>query len=394
MKKKTSKKKIKRKVKKKAATKKAVAKKLIKVKMRPSSLPLLARCGAAAKYLSLHNYGSDATHLGRAYHEALMDKAIDGNYDLEKLTDKYNLSPEEKDDLSLFCYGIDLSLPTTAMFEQHFSHIIKTPKYEIDVSGTPDVVVPPSQVGAPVNIIDYKTGRVNVSAKTLQLKMYAFLATRIYKADAVVTIVNLRSKDIVSVTYTIDELDRFEKTLIETAENISKEEYCVGDHCNNKFCPGRLNGCPAYIEPLRAVASLEIVKSGRKNVINTSPEKLGEYYVISKTLKKIADCVEKMAKAHVEEHGSLSCGEFSLVAAKKPKTVIKLDEAKGYLDDFFGENWLSYASLSKTSLFELAKVQKKKGINIMETLSDNGCLTKKIGKSYKMVKKEDLITNK
>lgn len=369
------------------ATKRRKKKKEISI--RPSSLPLLSCCGASYSYLS-ESYGSRLTNLGRAIHAALFQKAKEGDYDIAFYKEAYGLNEVETKDLYYLVGGAELNIPTSALLEKKIEIKIETPGFNINLTGTPDIVILPNEETPHYQIIDYKTGRISVSAKSEQLRAYAFLATKGGQNSCSVSIVNVRKKEIDTQFYDADEISAYKDVLIKVAGSaLNKNDYCKGTHCDTLFCAGRYGGCPAYVQEFRALSKLKFVKVGRKKVLEITPDLLGKFYTVAKTMSTIAEAVEAKAKIYVDENGQLECGDKILTKSGAYRDEIAVGKAIPILREFFSDNWVECASISKSKLITLCKEQKKKVAEVLETLEDANCINQKHITKYKLTPKGD-----
>ena len=352
------------------------------ITIRPSSLPLVSRCGASHQYL-IDNSGNQFSVLGTACHKALFQRAQGQHVDFDKIGDEYGLDEEERNEMKYLVLGvIDINFRTNTVFEKKMTKKIG----KVRLRGTSDVLEPADENNPLPVVYDYKTGRTFVSPRCLQLKAYAYLATK-GKTDCKVVVIQLRDKDdpIKEHIWTAKELKDFGKTLLVYGENIKNKNCVVGPWCDAHYCAGRSH-CKAYLAELSILLALD-------KKAELTPEQLGKYVAMKSTLVAIVASIDKHAKAFVDEHEVLPCGEnLEYKKVSKTKEVIDSKAAIDLLVQLKGVEFAEKCFKITKALIKSAssaeyKETGEKGINtfLIDSMRDRGIITIEEAKTYKLV---------
>ena len=358
------------------------------IRIHPSSLNLIARCGAAYQFVD-ENYGNGMTQFGSAGHECAEVLAGMNSVDWTTIQEKYGLDDKEVTDLQWMAGSLRFTFhPDEAVIEQRF--IVDIPGTNAVISCRPDIILKPSETRPCPHIHDYKFGYKDVEATSLQFKAYAWVVTEQGKCDCEVSVHQIRNRETKSLYYDRTELAAFTECLQAYAQNIENIQYVCGTHCDDMYCPGRVY-CKPYREEMNRLAPLMAEEE-----LTITPEMLTIFVRKMKMLEKALKRGKEIADAYVSEHGPLDLGdgyEYRMVETHKQE--LDTDAAIARLRDVYGDAFVfAAAKLTKTGITETCRNKAmpwhKRGLSteVLNMLEANHCFADKESVSFKVVAKQ------
>jgi len=361
------------------------------IRIHPSSLDLIARCGAAYQFAD-ENYGTDPTQFGCAGHECAEKMAAMEPVDWTVIQDKYGVDDKDITDLQWMTGALKFGFhPDEAVIEQRF--IMPIPGNTAVVSCRPDIILKPTDARPCPHIHDYKFGRKAVEETSLQFKAYAWVVTEAGKCDCEVYVHQIRERETKSLYYDRTELAAFTECLQAYARNIEQIQYVVGTHCDNNYCPGRAH-CKPYREEMNRLAPFVAQEE-----LTISPESLVLFVRKMKMIELALKRGKEIADAYVAEHGPLDLGDgFEYREVATTKQELDVDGAIARLRDVYGDAFVfAAAKLTKSGITDTCRNKAmpwhKRGLSteVMNMLEANNCFTPKESTSYKVVAKQTEI---
>ena len=318
--------------------------------MRASALPLAAKCRKSAKQ---QTYGSSIASLGTAFHELARNKVLEIHSDLESIKSRYGLIQKDLDGLLAALYNIQINIPPGAIVIADDVHLVSK---TMNTSGHPDLGI---IKGTHATVVDWKSGWADVEDPEINLQLidYAILLMEKYpEVDTFDLILVLpRQNTLKAKRFSRGDLENRAKDIKKIIEESESEdaEYTVGSHCQN--CYGCMT-CPAFAGEVERFASLAQYKN--VDELSGQIEKSLHYLLpFAKIFNIVAKKIEQVAKAYVDQHGSLDLGVAQYIKVIEERDKIDAEKAMPILELFFEGGVHDLLTITKTALKEKAQAK-------------------------------------
>jgi hypothetical protein len=337
-------------------------------KLRCSSLPLVARCAAAAVPPAvLINPPRDAGDLGTAFHEAMAESLREGIADLEDIADRHNVSRDDLRPAVLWALNRWRDTLSAHFPEPQVERAMMFEDSDALLTGTSDVV---SYVGDEVRVLDWKSGWSDADHSE-QLKGYAFLAMA---ADprvetARLTVLRVRAQKAETRVWDRPQLMAWWRWL---KRHVGRPGYTPGSHCGR--C-ARVHECPAHGE---MVTSLVAAGVPGLSALAEFPDMLAAAVANLRAVRGTIDRWLEQARALVESKGG-EVGPLALV----PRDTREISVERGWevLSDMVpAERLWPALKVSKAALEKAVKADAPRGqkgtawTNVMAALDEAGAV--------------------
>lgn len=331
------------------------------ISIRASSLPIIAKCPAAAVAPSvvIDNAGSEA-NLGSAVHEALATIVLGNEPDLDAIEAKWQCDDQELSILTAMgrkCWEQLSQWFPSPFVERPFQHSAN----ELTISGTTDLVslIPEEST---LRILDWKSGRLDSESEP-QLRAYCWLALQWYpeidKARAVVVRIRDQAADWFP-EWTRAELDSWFAGIRESLRNTDR--YNPGSWCG--YCK-RLHECPGRAAYVRQAgdAMLYLDQWTPPTDLAELGVSLGKMHDRMKMIRQACDMADDIIRSEVIANGGrLPVGDGrELVMSSTEQMKLKPSAFPAIRDEIGETAALECCTLSKTKAEAAIKAKTPRG---------------------------------
>ena len=351
--------------------------------MRASALTLAAYCRASEGLNKKHNYGSQFSRVGTAFHEAAKSKVLKEEIKMDSIRTRYNLTDDEVKDIWIGIGNLQINIPEGASV---WADDKELSALEGDLTGTPDLVIFHDKA---MTIVDWKSGWGDVPdiENNYQILAYGLLALKnfIVGVETVhLMIVQPKLNIVKSKVYPMEDVFRFGEDISQiileaeyTPENTP--EYTTGPWCST--CYANMH-CPAFTSGLKA-----LVATDDQTIQTVSAIAKALPYV--KALGIVTAKVDAAAKAWVDRHGPLALVDgstYEKVIGEKDK--VNPVETWPLLKDKIGvEATLNTISITKGKIKSTcAGIKRGLSVEVLKELTEAGAIEKVPSVTYKVIK--------
>lgn len=349
--------------------------------MRCSSLTIAAKC--RGYYRLPDSHGSEASNLGTAFHELAKRKVLNHPLDAQSVAIRYSLTKENLEDIERTLNNININIPMDAVV---ISDDTRLESKMMNLNGQPDLCV---IKGKNATIIDWKSGWGDVEdPKTnKQLLGYSVLVMEKYPEIETfdVLIVLPKLNVIKAARFTLDQMISIAgdiKAIITESES-ENAQFTVGPHCQGCF---KCMKCPAFAGEI--VKFNQLISMSDAELLASLECNLRVILPFAKALNVVVDKIEKVAKAWVDQNGSLDLGGgIQFVKVLESRDEIDTAKALPILTEYFQEKAIELATFSKSSIKDAA-IEKERGLSgkILKRLEAEGAIKEKTITKY-LIKK-------
>ena len=359
------------------------------IHIHPSSLDLNARCGASY-YYSYLSYGSPPAEFGHAGHECAEKKAKMQEIDWMVIQEKYGITDHEVVDLQWMVRALSFNFhPDDAITEQRF--VVPIPDTNALISCMPDLILKPNEDRPYPHLHDYKYGRLAVSVDSLQFKTYAWVITDMGKVACDVSVHQIRERKTMDIHYTAEDLAAYTETLQHYVENIKRNQYVVGTHCDTGWCPARTT-CVPYKEEMCRLAPLFTMDE-----MTIAPASLSLFVRKMKMIEKALKRGKEIVEEYVRDNGPIDLGDgYVYKEVAGTKKVMDTGGAIAHLRGTLGDAFVFTAvTLSKTGIVEACRNKNmpwhERGLSsrVITGMEENKLFNEVPTSSIKIVKQEE-----
>ncbi len=340
----------------------------------------------------MESFGSQASRLGNAFHEAARAKVLEQPVDFEGIKLRYGLNEEELAGIKYGIYNIQIAIPDGAIVLADSEQLTGM---DGKLTGTPDLVI---YVPESLTITDWKSGWADVEdpETNAQTIGYGFLVLEWLEKHGhklpprlVFLIVQPRLNQVKAFEISLNDFMARKKDIldiIERGEN-GAGKFVTGSWCNNCF---KCMKCPAFAGEVRSLINLVYeVEEKQEDQQSIQESVLKRALPFAKAVTNVSKKITELAKALVDANGPLDLGGGQLYAKTVDfKREINARKAFEPLKEYFTEEEIwSAITLTLTAITELAR-EKKRGLSkvVENRLVEAGALTKEAAVSYRILK--------
>jgi len=348
--------------------------------MRPSALAMSANCPAS---FSLNKgYGSEVAVEGTAFHILAKNKVLNEPIDFDYVEKRFNLDEQQMKDLRIGLYNLEVAIPEGVIV--HTEELIKSTT--MNLQGTFDLFLEKKTEGT---LLDWKNGRMDVHhpKNNLQLISYGIMVFENYphieRLNLVVLQTRLRQYKEYMLTReeAIKYRDIIEEIIIESEKE--KPQFITGSWCSDCF---NCLACPAFAGQYLEFSKSIVPVAGSIDV----KQALEQLVPMAKRATTIATGILNLAKAYIDQHGSINLGGGTIYAkVEYEKKKLDIKKTLQVLEGFFHGAEMEIITVSASKITELARKNKeKRGLakQVTAKLEEVGAFYKEPAVIYKILK--------